>query len=289
MILNQDDGSVDAVGVGIPDEDFEDEFAGGAMWSAPAIDLEDGYAYEGAGNPFSAKEHPRTNAILKIDIDPRRDTYGEVVDSYKATGEQYLPLLGTYKPACEATDFNVGACELPDLDMAMAANIFHDSKGRKRVGDGQSSGIWHAIRPENMEAVWQTMTGPPFAGARSGGSAFDGDRIYAAGGVPGQVWALNPDDGIVEWVVPNLGPNMFNTMAVANGVVYTYGGASAPAANFMALDAATGTPLAINLMADDIGAIAVGIQAGGVVIARNKVYAPANELAGSGYIVAYQL
>ncbi|MDX1448907.1 MAG: PQQ-binding-like beta-propeller repeat protein [Acidimicrobiia bacterium] len=292
-ILDQDTGTILATAYGIPDDDFEDGFAGGGMWSAPAIDMEDGYAYEGAGNPFSAREHPRTNAILKIDVDPNRpDTFGTVVDSYKATGEQYLPLLGTYKPLCEASGSNVGACEAPDLDMAMAVNIFHTSDGDKLVGDGQSSGIWHAVTSDTMEHVWQTVTGPPFAGARSGGSAYDGERIYTAGGAPGQVWALDPDDGDVEWVMPNIGPNVFNTMAVANDVVYTLTGGGFGGgvwAAMLAYHADSGDVLTVKPLALDILAPATGVQAGGVVIARNKVYAPVNTLAGSGNIVAYSV
>lgn len=286
VILDQASGRTLATAYGIPDKDFKKDYAGGSMWAAPAIDLETGYAYEGAGNPFSAREHPRTNAILKIDVDRSRATFGEVVDSYKATGEQYLPPLGTYKPACEASGHNVGACEVPDLDMAMAANIFKGEGGEKLVGAGQSSGIWHAVRADTMEYVWSTLTGPPFAGGRSGGSAYDGKKLYAAGGVPGQLWALGRNDGNPSWVMPTTSSNMFNNVAYANGVVYTPSGGSG---NGMLLgyDASDGAYLLARQMAVDIGQPASSVQAGGVSIARNTIYVPVNGVSG-GFVVAYQ-
>ncbi|MDQ3962401.1 MAG: PQQ-binding-like beta-propeller repeat protein [Actinomycetota bacterium] len=291
VILDQASGEVLAVGYGIPDRDFKRDYAGGSMWSAPAIDMDTGHAYEGAGNPFSAKEHSRTNALLKIDVDPSRRTFGNVVDSYKATGEQYFPPLGTYKPACDASGHNVGVCELPDLDMAMAPNIFFDSTGQKMVGDGQSSGIYHTVTADTMEYVWTKLTGPPFAGARSGGSAYDGKRIYAAGGTPGQLWALDKDTGFEEWVTPSMGLNMFNNVAYANGVVYTPSGGAfvgpIGGAMVLAYEAKTGNLLLARPMTPDIGDVAIPVQAGGVSIARNTIYVPVNGGTG-GYIVAYQ-
>lgn len=291
VILDQGTGEILSIGYGIPDRDFKRGYAGGSMWSAPAIDMDTGYAYEGAGNPFSAREHARTNALLKIDIDPSRKTFGQVVDSYKATGEQYLPALGTYKPACDASGHNVGVCEAPDLDMAMAPNIFYDSTGKKLVGDGQSSGIWHAVTADTMEYVWMTLTGPPFAGARSGGSAYDGKRILASGGTPGQLWALERDRGEPEWVTATAGANNFTTVAHANGVVYTpsgggFGGSPPGAALLLAFDAKTGDPLLARPLSADILEPAIPVQAGGVSIAYNTIFTPVNGATG-GYLVAY--
>lgn len=288
VILDQRTGKILAKAYGIPEEDFKDGYAGGAMWAAPGIDMKTGYAYEGAGNPFSAREHPRTNALLKIDVRRARRTFGRVVDSYKATQEQYLPPLGTYKPLCDASGHNIGACEAPDLDMAMAANIFM-SRGRKLVGAGQSSGIWHAVTANTMEYVWTTLTGPPFAGGRSGGSAYDGKQIYTAGGAPGQLWALDKDTGFAQWISPTAGFNVFNNVAYANGVVYTPSGGFGGTGRGMilAFEAETGTPLWARPMSPDIMDVASSVQAGGVSIARNTVFTPVNGLSG-GYVVAYR-
>lgn len=285
VILDQASGAIRAKAYGIPDRDFKKGYAGGGMWAAPAIDLETGYAYEGAGNPFSAREHPRTNAILKIDIDPSRPTFGLVVDSYKATGEQYLPLLGTYKPLCDVSGNNIGACEFPDLDMAMAANIF-ESRGQKLVGAGQSSGIWHAVTADTMEYVWTTPTGPPLFGGRSGGSAYDGKKLYAAGGMPGQIWALQESDGNAAWVAPTAAPNIWTNVAYANGVVYTPSGGNGNGM-LLAYNASDGSLLLARHMSPDIADAANSMQAGGVAIARNTIYVPVNG-ATSSYVVAYQ-
>lgn len=286
VILDQATGKILATAFGIDDKHFKKGYAGGSMWAAPAVDLETGFAYEGAGNPFSAREHPRSNAILKIDVDPSRPTFGEVVDSYKATGEQYLPPLGTYKPACDASGHNVGACEAPDLDMAMAANIF-EGDGQKLVGAGQSSGIWHAVTADTMEYVWTTLTGPPFAGGRSGGSAYDGKRIYTAGGSPGHLWALDKNDGNSQWIAPTTASNLFTNVAHANGVVFTPSGGNGKGM-LLAYDSSNGMLLVARQMSPDIGDAATSVQAGGVAIARNTIYTPVNGTR-AGYIVAYQV
>jgi outer membrane protein assembly factor BamB len=285
-ILDQASGDMLAHGYGISDEDYATgQFSGGGMWAAPAIDEETGYAYIGAGNPF-VRDHPRTAALLKIDVDPGRTTFGTVVDSYKGTPEQYFPVLGARKPACEASDFNFAACELPDLDMAMAANIWRDSYGHKLVGTNQGSGIFHAVTADTMEQVWTTLTGPITAAGRSGGSAFDGTKLYVNGGSPGQVWALEKDYGDPQWVAPTAdGSHSWTPVAYANGVVYT------PNERDMlfAYDASSGSPLLIRpVQADVTGDVLSGNQATGVSIARNTVFVPANGSAG-GYVVAYRL
>lgn len=286
VIVDAASGDVIATAFGIPDEDFEDGYSGGGIWSAPAIDLEDGFAYVGAGNPFSAREHPRTNAILKVDIDESRSTFGTVVDSYKANTDLYLPPLGATRPGCAETDHAIALCEFPDLDMASAPNIFEDAHGRKLVGAGQSSGLFHAARASTMEYVWATMTGPPTLGTRSGGAAYDGERLFVNGG-PGVVWGLEKNFGDRTWLTPTLGSNTHTAQAHANGVVYTATGNGFPVSALLALDASTGQLLHMHPFASDIGSVAQSVQAGGPVVAHNRIFSPVNGT--EGFIVALDL
>jgi hypothetical protein len=70
----------------------EDLYAGGGVWSTPAVDTAAKLAYVGAGNPFKPQaEHAHTDAILKIDVDRASATFGEIVDSYKGDIDEYVP------------------------------------------------------------------------------------------------------------------------------------------------------------------------------------------------------
>jgi len=75
-----------------------------------------------AGNPFSPHEHDNTNSILKIDIDPSRATYGDIVAHYHGTNDQYVPGV-TYKPQCEA-HVDVFTCETSDFDFGASPQLF---------------------------------------------------------------------------------------------------------------------------------------------------------------------
>src|SRR5207248_4341610 len=68
----------------IPARDWSKGYAGGAQWGTASVDPRTGYAYEGTGNPFNYdSEHHNTNAILKLDLDRNRRTFGQVVGVYK--------------------------------------------------------------------------------------------------------------------------------------------------------------------------------------------------------------
>lgn len=298
VILDQDTGAILSTGYGIPDEDFALGYAGGGIWGMPAVDLDKGFAYVGAGNPFSAREHSRTNAVLKFDIDPSRTaTFGQVVDSYKATTEQYAPVFGAYKPACEVSP-SFATCEEPDFDVAQAPTILTNSRGQEIGVIGQGSGITHAFRTDTMEISWEQFTGLPYSSARAGGMAFDGNHVFQVGGMPATIWAMDPDDGSTSWIAPTgVGTNTHNPVAYANGVLYIPGGTIRPQHLFgvpsmpflTALDAETGEQLLNRPMAADIGDIGQGSVAGGVIVARNTIFAPVNGVTGAGYIVAYKL
>ena len=68
----------------IPPDAWGQGFAGGAQWGTISIDAQTGYGYVGTGNPFNFdSEHPRTNAVLKLDLDRSRPTCGQYTGSYK--------------------------------------------------------------------------------------------------------------------------------------------------------------------------------------------------------------
>jgi hypothetical protein len=57
----------------------------------------------GTGNPYSKKsEHPNTNAIIKVDLNRHRRTFGHIVGSYKGNIDQSnAALFQASRPTCE--------------------------------------------------------------------------------------------------------------------------------------------------------------------------------------------
>jgi outer membrane protein assembly factor BamB len=71
-LLDADTGEVLKRTFTIPDDEYRAGAGGGSIWATPVIDEETGYAYVGSANPTGPIESPRTNAILKIDLDRSR-------------------------------------------------------------------------------------------------------------------------------------------------------------------------------------------------------------------------
>jgi len=59
------------------------------LWSSPAYDPATNTS-TGRRNPNSkTKQYPTTDAILKIDVNPARPTFGQIVASYEGNVDQY--------------------------------------------------------------------------------------------------------------------------------------------------------------------------------------------------------
>ncbi|MDQ3962399.1 MAG: PQQ-binding-like beta-propeller repeat protein [Actinomycetota bacterium] len=262
----------------IPDKAFKNGKgdAGGALWSTIAIDERTRYGYAGTGNPFNYEnEHKRTNAILKIDLDRGRPTFGEVLDSYKGDVEEYFPQVGE-NFSCDENDpigfFLAGLeCGRLDVDFGASPQIFKLSNGRVVVGEGQKSGVYHVVNPENMKPIWTQVIGVPSAvGGIVGTPAFDGESLYIPHTLVGYLTSLERDSGAHRWIAPiGDGIHWGNPVTSANGVIYT-----PDLKGFLdAYDAATGAPLLHRpMISEDTGSDPT-FSWGGVSVARNTVYA----------------
>lgn len=256
-----------------------DGYAGAAVWSTPAVDVSTGFAYVGTGNPFQPqKEHPHANAVIKLDL--RRDslTFGEVVDSYKGDVDEFFPAMSELP--CGDVQGNpppwypqgVGACADIDLDFGAAPNIFTGADGRKLVGDGQKSGVYHAFDADTMDGEWKTQLGAPgMVGGIVGSATLVDGGIVGPVTQGGYLWSVAPVDGGLQWATPTAdGLHYAHQTSSANGVVY-----SMDLKGFLgAWDAASGAPL----LQAPVGPAqsAAGGLGGGVAVARNSVYATAN-------------
>lgn len=278
----------------VPPADQEKGFAGGGLWATPAIDTETKYAYIGSGNPFSkTQEHPHTNAILKIDLDQGRPTFGEIVDSYKGNIDQYHEELEVLSqtPVCIETEelfdgfpLDDPACGQLDLDFGASPNVFKDAQGRTLVGDLQKSGVYHVAETDDMTGAWTELMGASCALCNAASTAYDGTAIYGEGTPGGIMVSLDKSSGDHRWVSPVGDGIHYQSTSTAGGVVYTLDGYGF----VLAFDSATGLPLLRRHLLTDAGAAGVGLGSSGVAIARNTVYVASGNGQFQGHVVAYR-
>jgi polyvinyl alcohol dehydrogenase (cytochrome) len=276
----------------IPWEDFaEHGYGGGSIWSTAAIDTETRYLYVGTGNPHSLqKEHQNTNSIAKIDFDPNRDTFGQIVGLYKGESDGYVDGLNR-TPVCDhfgdrltypAFGFSYGCGQL-DLDFGASPNLFTDYRGHRMVGALQKSGVFHVADADTMARAWTTVVGYPCLACNAASAAYADGSIFTAAGPPGQLFSLNASRGDYEWVGVLAGnASTYNPISVANGVVYSITGAGL----VMAFDQESGAPLAVLDMNEAAGDYQFsGSSSAGIAIARNKLYVNTT----AGYLIVYHL
>jgi polyvinyl alcohol dehydrogenase (cytochrome) len=281
-------------------------YSGATVWASVAVDERTGMGYIPTGNP-DFKEHERSNAILKVDLNRESPTFGEVLDSYKGTPDTYFEggMPGAEDQDCPTAAVSSIApfapdCWKLDLDFGASPNLMTDSAGRTIVGAGQKSGVYHAVDTETMDGVWKTTLGiPSGVGGIVGSTAYDGESIYGPVTVPGYLWSLEKETGTPRWVSPvGDGVHWGNPVSVANDVAYT-----TDLKGFLnAYDTATGAPILHRPMqadtAQNTGADSFdgSFSWGGVSIARNTVFASTGVAFGgqkgsyfpSGSIIAYK-
>jgi outer membrane protein assembly factor BamB/plastocyanin len=260
-----------------PPHQPEDNFAGAGIWSTPAIDAQDKVAFVGAANPFKPQaEHPHANSVLKFDIDRSSPRFGQITGNYKGDIDEYVPGLSQLPcydfPGNNAPYYpqGLGSCGDIDLDFGASPNLITGPGGRKLVGAGQKSGVYHVFDAKTMKPVWKQIVGPPTSvGGIVGSTAYDGGAVYGPITVPGYTWSLAASNGAHRWIGPvGDGAHWGEPVAVANGVMYTV-----DLNGYLdAYDTRSGAllvrrPLALG------GSGPASLSWGGVAIARNTIYA----------------
>lgn len=270
----------------INDDDFAAGYAGAGIWSTPAIDTKTGFAYVGTSNPHSEQmEHPRSDSILKIDLNRDHSTFGEIVASYKGVNDTLVPGAAD-QPVCKAKQdvyyaYSFSAtCLAIDLDFGASPNLFHDSAGNLRVGELQKAGIYHVVDAGNMAGVSRTPVGTPCFACNAASSAFAGGRAFVAAGPPGQMVAIDGTSGLPGWAAPIGGGFTYNAVSVANGMVWTV-----DSAGFLdGYEQTTGAQLVKRSLRDDTGVSMVETTTStGVAIAHNTLYT-----AATSFVLAFR-
>lgn len=271
----------------IPEEDQVDGFKGGGIWATAAVDPQSRYAFVGTANSTAGRPpHDLANAIIKIDLDPSRETFGDIVASYSGNPERYHEALDLL-PGCQVSDEEVNiyvrsaACLQQDLDFGASPQLFGGPDGLL-VGALQKSGVYHVARADTMERAWMSVVAPPLFYANLSTAATDGERIYVGGSPPGQLIGLGSSDGAYAWAAPIADALHFNGISSANGVIY-----APDSKGFLnAYDAGTGVPLLARPMGPDIDydSGTMSLTSAGAAIAQHSVY-----VAIGSHVIAYRL
>lgn len=309
--LDARDGSTLRRSLSLTEEEYAAGFGGTGIWTTAAFDPATGHLYAGTSDSDGrTRQHPYNNAILRIDADPRRTTFGSVVAAYSGTTEHAgLDDVVGYpnNPVCTATG-DGGSVRLPtffdrssslecaelDLDFGASPNLYTSGDGRTVVSAMQKSGVLHAVDTETMAARWRLFVGPGGPAMHSATAAVDETGVHV-GVTPDVVLEVDRDGGTARWAsTTGLDAFAYQPLTVARGVLYTLNDSG----SLLALDGSSGLPLLQRDVAADGGfGNCLGVGAG-VAVARHTVFAPCDaggtvDLAGvdssPGGLVAYRL
>jgi len=285
----------------IPPRIWQHGYAGGSQWGTMAIDPRSGYGYEGTGNPFDYHaEYKTTNAVIKIDLDRQRHTFGELVGSYKGNVEEYAP-VASQKAPCDAVDHVSGVfaagleCVRLDLDFGATPNLLRVG-GRLVVAAGQKSGVLHFFDGRTMRPIAKTVVGVPSqVGGVVGSPATDGHHLYGPHTIGGYLWSVDATTHGVQWLSPTAdGVHWGPPVTYANHVLYTVDLSGC----LDAFDAGTGAPLMhlpMQVGSDEATLTNPPLSWGGVTVARHLVFASVGVGLASaglssmpdGFVIAY--
>ncbi|HEY6330797.1 MAG TPA: PQQ-binding-like beta-propeller repeat protein, partial [Blastocatellia bacterium] len=200
--------------------------AGGAVWSAPTLDLKRKLIYVGSGNSYTDVATTHSDSIIAFDMDTGRIKWVNQVtpkDNF---------LVGCRQPGVGNCPEEAG----PDYDFGDSPILRTLPNGKQIILAGQKSGVVYALDPDNGgKKLWEVRVGNGGAlGGIEWGIAADQDNVYVpvadVGGPsdkrqPG-ITALKIATGDVVWHVPAPAPNCgwgtgrcFNSQSAAATVI----------------------------------------------------------------------
>ncbi|MCW5968590.1 MAG: PQQ-binding-like beta-propeller repeat protein [Blastocatellales bacterium] len=144
--------------------------AGGAIWSAPTIDVKRRAIYVGTGNSYTDVDTGETDAIMAFDM-----ATGKVRWVNQATPKDNF-LVGCRQPG-------VGNCPDqggPDHDFGSSPVLRTLPNGKQVILGGQKSGVMWAFDPDNKgKTLWSVKLGQGGAlGGIEWGFAADAENVY---------------------------------------------------------------------------------------------------------------
>ena len=143
--------------------------SGGAIWSAPTVDVKRGALYVGVGNTYSGPAQPTTDAVLAFDLKTGKLRWA------RQTAPSMPDVFG-----CTPGDVNCGERAGPDFDFGASPVLATLPNGRELIVAGQKSGVAYALDPDKKgEQVWRYRAGGGSGlGGIQWGIAADDERVY---------------------------------------------------------------------------------------------------------------
>jgi polyvinyl alcohol dehydrogenase (cytochrome) len=174
--------------------------AGGAIWSAPTLDVKRRVLYVGTGNSYTDIETLHTDAIMAFDMDS-----GKIKWVYQATAKDNF-LVGCRQAGTGNCPDKGG----PDYDFGSSPILRTLANGKQVLLAGQKSGVMWGLDPDNGgKPLWQIKIGNGGAlGGIEWGFTADSENVYVpmadvsgAARKPG-ITALKIATGEQIWTVP---------------------------------------------------------------------------------------
>ena len=175
--------------------------AGGAVWTAPTVDLPRKRLYVGVGNSYTDVAAPRTDSIVALAMDT-----GRIEWAHQLTANDNF-IVGCENGPQGNCPQTVG----PDIDPAGSPILRNLPDGRQLLLAGAKSGVVHALDPANGgKQLWEARVGVGgMLGGIEWGAAADATQLYVAisdvlatsGKGPGGLTALRVDTGKQVWHV----------------------------------------------------------------------------------------
>ncbi|MGH9753398.1 MAG: PQQ-binding-like beta-propeller repeat protein [Blastocatellia bacterium] len=158
--------------------------AGGAIWSAPTLDLKRRLIYVGTGNSYTDIESGHTDAIIAFEMDTGKLRWVNQVTA----NDNFL--VSCRQPG-------VGNCPEkggPDHDFGSSPVLRILPNGKQILLGGQKSGVMWAFDPDNNgKVLWQVKVGNGGAlGGIEWGFAADAENVYIPVADPGGGAARRP-------------------------------------------------------------------------------------------------
>jgi len=174
--------------------------AGGAIWSAPTLDLKRKVIYVGTGNSYTDVPTAHSDAIIAFDMDT-----GKIKWVNQLSPKDNF-LVGCRQPGVGNCPEEAG----PDYDFGSSPIVRRLPGGKQVILAGQKSGVIYALDPDHEgKILWQVRLGTGGAlGGIEWGFAADAQNVYVpvadvfgAGRKPG-ITALRTATGEKLWHVP---------------------------------------------------------------------------------------
>lgn len=177
--------------------------SGGAIWSAPTVDLKRRIVYVGTSNSYTDVPYDGSDAVIAMDLDTGAVRWTKQL----LAGDNYIIgcwLTGGRKEPAANCPTKLG----PDFSIGNSPILQKTPEGRELLFVGQKSGQVYALDPaQKGQVVWSRQIGPGSAlGGVEFGMAADSHHVFVgisdvvAGptGKPG-LYALRLSDGAMDW------------------------------------------------------------------------------------------